>query len=315
LENQNKIIKEENKKKVNICIGLSDLHIGNENCLFETLQYCIDKLIDELDDVNNEYDINEVYLILNGDVVSGSFVYRNQYLENQIQKNESVILTGAFLLHEIIEEIEEMIEKSVKVFMTIGNHEGSYTPHPENFVVGISRRLCSYGHDSRYASGYLILNIAHNLGIGNYNVCAFHSWGGADYSSASPSVIREMTRAHSQLAIYKGIIIQRFLLGHTHWLEVDRSVLGIRFDVTGGFQKWDKTISNRESGLLYYMIDEEGEFEVNKISGLKKQLEEERGQDLHTKNSRYIADLIDSGMKYEIKIGLLKELVDGLELR
>jgi len=303
------------KKKVNICIGLSDIHFGHEGCLYKTFDYCINKLIDKLKEIKERYEINKTFLIMNGDVVSGSFVYRNQYLENQIQKNESIILAGAYLVHETIKKIEEAIKIPLKIFMTIGNHEGSYTPHSENFAVGISRRLCSYGHDSRYVSNSLILNIAHGFDISDYNICAFHSWGGADYSSASPSVVREMTRAHSQLATYKKIIIQRFLLGHTHWLEIDRSALGIRWDVTGGFQKWEKTISNRESGMLYYVIDEKGEFEVHKVSGLKKQIEEESGQNLHTKNLRYVADLIDAGIRYEIDIGLLKEPEEGLEYR
>lgn len=306
--------KEEKKKKINICIGLSDLHFGHENCLYETLQYCIDKLIGELEEIKDKHEINELFLILNGDVVSGTFVYRNQYLESQVQKNETILLGGAYLVYTIVNKIEEAMGMQIKIFMTIGTHEGWYKSHPENFTVGISRRLISYGLDSRYVSEYLILNIAHGLGIDNYNVCAFHSWGSADYSAASPSVIRELTRAHSQLSTHRGIIINRFLLGHTHWLEVDRNVLGVCFDVTGGFQKW-KTVSIRECGLLYYIIDEEGNFEVNKVSGLKKQLEEEKSQNLNTKNSRYVANLIDEGIKHEIDIGLLKEPIEGLEIK
>lgn len=327
MEKIKKMVKKNNKKKINICIALSDIHFGHENCIYETFHFCVNKLIEKIEKLKNKYKINEIFLILNGDIVSGTFVYRNQYLESQVQKNESIVLAGAYLIHKIIKKIEEISKIPVKIFVTIGTHEGWYKPHPENFALGISRRLCSYGHNCRYTSNYLILNIAHGLGTGNrdmycshlieqgYNVCAFHSWGGADYSSASPSVIRELTRAHSQLATYRNIIIQRFLLSHTHWLEIDRSVLGIRFDVSGGFQKWDKTVSNRESGLLYYVIDEEGNFKVRKISGLEKQLEEEKGQNLHGKNMRYVTDLINDGIKYEISIGLLKEPVEGLELK
>ena len=301
-------------KKVNLCIGLSDIHLGHENGLYETLEYCINKLIKDINDIKNKFELNRTFMILNGDIVSGTFVYRNQYLESQIQKNESIILGGAYLIHLIIDQIEETTGMQLKVFIVTGNHEGFFRPHPENFSLGISRRLNAYGHDTRYVSNHLILNMANGLLEDTYNICAFHSWGGADYSSASPSVVREMTRAHSQLATLKNIIIQRFLLGHTHWLEVDRYVLGVRFDVTGGFQAWDKTISNRESGMLYYLLDEDGEFKVQKISGLKKQLEEET-QNLNSKNLRYIANLLDEGIKYEIEIGVLKEPEAGLELR
>lgn len=302
------------KKRINICIGLSDIHFGHEGALYETFHYCIDKLIDDLKILKDNTEINKVFLILNGDIVSGTFVYRNQYLENQVQKDEDIILAGAYLIHEIVEEFEEILEKQVKIFIVRGNHEGWYRPHPENFSVGISRRLMSYGHDSRYVSNYLILNIAQGFDIDEYNIAAFHSWGNADYSSASPSVVREMTRAHSQNAD-RGKIIQRFLISHTHWMEINRSSLGVRFDVTGGFQRWNKTISFRETGLVYYLIDDEGNFEVNGVSGLKKQFEEERNQRLHIQNLQYVADLMGSAINYEIEIALLKEPIEGLEYK
>ena len=302
------------KKKINITIGLSDLHFGHENCLYKTLQFCVAGVIKKIEMIKEEHDLNDVFIILNGDVVSGTFVYRNQYLESQIQKNETILLGGAYLVYTIIKKIEQITEIPTKVFITIGNHEGWFKPHPENFSVGIARRLSSYGINCRYVSSYLILNIAHGLEK-EYNVCALHSWGGADYSAVSPSVIRELTRAHSQLATYKRIIIDRFLVGHTHWLEIDRNVLGITVDVTGGFQLWEKTVSIRESGLVYYTFDEDGNFSVNKVSGLKKQLEESRNQGLNTKNMRYVSDLIDEGINYELEIGLLKEPIEGLELK
>lgn len=308
-----KLKKSKKMKKINICIGLSDLHFGNENCLYETLHYCIDELLTKLEKLKNEHEINNVFLILNGDIVSGTFVYRNQYLESQVQKNETIILGGAYLVYTIVEKIEELLGISIKVFITIGTHEGWFKPHPENFSVGVSRRLVSYGVDCRYAATHLLLNIAHGF-ENEYIVCAFHGWGSADYSSASPSVIRELTRAHSQVAKYRRIIIDRFLLSHTHWLELDRTVLGVTFDVTGGFQKWGKTVSTRETGLLYYIVDEDGNFEVNKVSGMKHQLIEEKAQSLNTNNLRYVYELIEEGIKHEIDIGLLKEPEEGLEL-
>lgn len=301
-------------KKINITIGLSDLHFGNENCLYETLHNCIDELINKLEKLKNTHKINNVFLILNGDIVSGTFVYRNQYLESQVQKNETIILGGSYLVYTIVKKIEEIIEIPIKIFITIGTHEGWFKPHPENFSVGISRRLVSYGLDCRYVSSHLILNIAHGF-ENEYIVCAFHSWGSADYSAVSPSVIRELTRAHSQMATLRRIIIDRFLVSHTHWLEIDRNVLGITVDVTGGFQKWGKTVSTRETGLVYYIVDEDGNFEVNKISGMKFQIQEEKSQNLNNKNLRHVYQLIDEGIKHEIDIGLLKEPEEGLEIK
>ena len=118
-----------------------------------------------------------------------------------------------------------------------------------------------------------------------------------------------------QMGRYRRIIIDRFIVGHTHWLEIDRSALGVTVDVTGGFQMWGKTVSTRESGLVFYIIDEDGEFTVNKVSGLKKQIEEEKSQGLNNKNLRTVANLLEDGIQHEIDIGLLKEPTDGLEIR
>ena len=139
----------------------------------------------------------------------------------------------------------------------------------------------------KYTAEYLILNIARGFDD-IFNILAFHGWGSADYASASPSVVRELTRAHSQLSTHKGIIIKRFIVGHSHHLEIGRSVLGVIIDVLGGFMKWKKTISQRESGILYYVYEECGDLQVHPISSITKQLEETESRWLNNKNLQYM---------------------------
>lgn len=316
---RNKMDEEEKKntsKKATLTIGISDIHFGHENCFYETFWRVIEKLIKRIEKIKRDHDLQNVFIIFNGDIVSGTFVYRNQYLENQVQKDASIITGGAYLLHLVVEQIEKAVGCHVYVFMNRGNHEGWHSPHKENFTEQISSRLNQYGHDCRYSGNKMILNIAYGLDKmeEDYIICAFHSWGGADYSSASPSVIRELTRAHSQYAINKGFIIQRFMLGHTHWLEVDREVLGIKFDVLGGFQRWDKTISTRPSGIVYYILDEDGEFIVRKIEDRKTQWKEKDEQNLNRKNLAYVSQLINDSVEFEIKLGILKDKIEKLEL-
>ena len=316
---------EKEKIKANLTLCMSDLHFGHESCLYNTFWYTLDKMISELKLIKEGYDFKNIFIILNGDMVSGTMIYRNQYLESQVQKNESIIMFGAYLLHLVIEKIESELEQHVKVFIVAGNHETGRSPLPHNFSIGLSRRLSTYNHNVRYTSYYLILNMANELfkfqeenyeiKLKDYNILAFHGWGGADYSSASPSMIREMTRIHSQFSTNKGIIIQRFLVGHTHWIETGRTVLGIKFDVCGGFMRWSKKVSSRESGMLYYIYDETEDFQVKAISGLKQQLAEEEDQGLHIANLKYVAETMEDAIDFEIDLGLLQERDEWEEKR
>lgn len=269
--------------------------------------------MEEIEMLKHRYEFINPFLILNGDIVSGTMIYRNQYLESQIQKDESIIMFGAYMMHKTIQKLEKALEMPLKIYIIHGTHEGFGRASSQNFALAISRRLASYRNDVRYSSDYCLLNLAKGFDLPDYNIMAFHGWGGADYSSASPSVVREMAKIHSEWATYKNIVIQRFLCSHSHWLEIGRSVLGIRFDVTGGFMRWTRKISFNESGILYYLYDENGEFEVKAISGLKSQLVESENQDLHVKNLKYVSNILEEAIKNEIDLGILQNMENGVE--
>ena len=93
------------KKKINIGIGISDIHFGHENCLYETYEKCIDDLIANIEELKEKNEIKNIIIILNGDIVSVTFVYRNQYLESQVQKNETILLGGAYLIHKTLKRL------------------------------------------------------------------------------------------------------------------------------------------------------------------------------------------------------------------
>lgn len=293
------------KTKSNLVIAISDAHFGHESCLYETYWHTIEKLCDEIETLENRYEWNKVFLCVVGDVVSGTQIYRNQYLESHVQKNEDVISFGSYLLHRTIKMIEETVGNTIQIFIVVGTHEGLMRAIPHNFAIGIARRLSAYNYSVRYASKYFILNLASGFDLEKYQILFYHGYGGADYSSASPSLIRELTTVHSQLSTQRGLIIQRFCVGHSHWLEIGRAVLGIRYDCLGGFMRWDKKISNRESGVLYYTYTEDGEFDVKGVSGLKFQIEESAQQGLHSLNMRYVAEQLHDAYEFEIECGIL----------
>lgn len=290
---------------------MSDLHLGHENTLYETFWYVVDRLIGEIELQKIRYDINKIFLIIVGDMVSGTGVYRNQYLQNTIDKNEAIISLGAYFIHLVIEKLEQKFGIEIETYIVLGNHEGSKKPMASNFPLAIQKRLSAYYHFARYVSIHVILNIARDLCDKEFNLCAYHGYGGADYNATSPSLVRELTRFHSQCATEKGIIINRFVHGHVHWLQIGHSVLGIVIDSLGGFQGWEQKMSWRESGLILYVINEDYELDVRGISGLKMQLEEKDNQRLHWDNMRYVASLIEDSISYELDIGILQPRQEG----
>lgn len=297
----------DNNKKTtaNLTIGISDLHLGHENFLCKTYWHTIDKLVNEISMLNSRYEWKNIFLITNGDVISGKFVYRNQHIQSHLQKDHDMIMYGSYILHLTVEKLERVLEKSIKIYIVIGNHEGKAN-QAHNFSVSIAHRLKAYGHNTLYASRYLIKNIADGFNVPDFNICAYHSFGNADYSSQSPSAIREFTRWHSQLAMYKRVIIQRFLVSHTHLLEYGRDVLGIIFDSLGGFMLWEKRMSFRKSGLIYYIFDENEEFSVRGVSGVHKQIKEMENKYLNIDNMKYVSDKMREAIQFEIELGLLQ---------
>lgn len=301
------MIQMSNNNEANLCIGLSDLHFGSENCLYQTLDYTVGKMCKEIDMLNQRYNFNNVFICWVGDIVSGSHIYRNQFLESHMQKNEDIITFGAYMLHNIIRRLEDVLNIPTKNFIVVGTHEGLRKPLPHNYALGVARRLAQYGTEVKYGSKYYIVNIASGISKEPYNTLIYHGFGHSDYSSASPTLIRDLTGFHSQLATRKGIIVNRFLIGHSHHLEPNRTVIGIRFDCLGGFQKWPLKLSQHESGMLYYIYTEEDGCEVKALSGLKKQMEEEQDQGLHITNMRYVADMLLEAYDFELEKGILKK--------
>jgi hypothetical protein len=266
----------------------------------------VNKLIENLEFEKEKYNIENVFIVLNGDIVSGRMIYRNQYIESHLQKNESIIMFGSYLIHKTIDKITKKLDKPPQVFIIAGNHEIGRRPQPQNFSVAISRRLNTYGHYTKYKGMRNILNIAKDLGVPEYNLCSFHGWGGSDYTSASYSMIRDMTAFQTQKAMYENIIIHRFLVSHTHWLEVGRSALGVEFDVLGGFQLWKQKNAIRPSGLIYYVYTEDG-IKANCIKGIRKQIEEIKSKRLNTNNMIFVAQTMQDAFDFECDKGLIRK--------
>jgi len=235
-----------NNKKLNATLTLvfSDLHLGHSDFLPNTFYSCIENVKRVLKTLKKKFNIKRFILVGNGDLVSGREVYRFQVLQNLLQRGHWQVFLAEKILKELIDDLNSIIPIS-SVYLCKGTHESL----SENYLLYLKKALLSLGIDTHYLSHAKILNIAEP--IGNYNVLFTHGKGKSDYYPISYAMIRDLWKTISG---YKSrdIPIERVCVGHSHWLTTNLILEGIVLDETGGFQRWEYTISQRPCGMILY---------------------------------------------------------------
>lgn len=246
------ILGRKDKPKATLTLVVSDLHAGDSDFLPGTFQSCIENTKKLLRHLTDRFVIENFILVLNGDIVSGRDVYRYQQLRNIIQRGHWQVELATQITREMIASLNE-IKPIDKTFVLKGNHENL----GENYMI----YLTNYLPNTWYTGHYKVLNIAHP--IGNYNVLFTHGFGRSEYYPVGYGVVRDCWKAFNQYRT-KGVQIEEICVGHTHWLQPRLYLEGLTFNVTGGFQRWEKTISQRPSGFLL-LLHTEGETSVTGI--------------------------------------------------
>ncbi len=282
------------KKNITLTICLSDLHLGHEAHLPDTYWSTIENLKRSLMVLKEKYNIKSLRLICNGDLVSGTDVYRFQELNNLVQRGHWMVFLAERVIKKTIEDIEQIIPID-KVFLIKGNHEN----RGNNYNLYLRKAL---GNKSIYSSKGVVLDIGNP--IGNFNVFFTHGSGGNSYFPVSLTFIRDLWKV---LADYKsqGIIIERVVSGHTHWLAPDIPTEGMNISVTGGFQKWEYSIAQRPCGLLLLMYCDD-ECSVIPIRPDEKIEQDEKcDASLEYKNMGYYAKILREHLQlYESNQGV-----------
>lgn len=245
-------IESDTKPEATLTLVVSDLHIGDSDFLPDTFMSCVDKTKRLVKYLNDQFDIKNFLLVLNGDIVSGRDVYRYQRLRTLVQRGHWQVELATQITRELVNAISNA-RPIDKTFVLKGNHESL----GENYMI----YLTNYLPNTWYAGHYKVLNIAHP--IGNYNVLFTHGFGRSEYYPVGYGVVRDCWKAFNQYRT-KGIQIEEICVAHTHWLQPRLYLEGLTFNVTGGFQRWEKTISQRPSGFLL-MIHTQGETSVTGV--------------------------------------------------
>ena len=225
---------------------MSDTHLGDTDHLPETFWSTIYNLREILNVLNKQFKIPHINIVLNGDLVCGKDVFRNQQFRTLVTRGHWQVALAEMILKDTFNEIEEVLPIK-NIYFLKGTHEAQ----GENYPMYLKRAFPK----SMYAGHHLILNIGEDLG--QYNILITHGYGSSEYYPISYGLVRDMWKAISQ---YKkeGVPIERVCIGHYHWLNVEQNFESFILDCTGGFQRWEFTVSQRPSGaLLYFFFDGE----------------------------------------------------------
>jgi len=228
-----------------LTLVFSDLHVGDSDFLPDTYYNCVSKLLHILEVLKKKFNIVKFILIGNGDLVSGREVYKYQFLRNLLPRGHWQVFTVEIILKELVDKINSIVPVS-SIYLCKGTHESV----SENYLLYLKKALLSLDIDAHYLSHAKVLNIAEP--ISKYNVLFTHGYGRSDYYPVSYAMIRDLWKTISQFRTKK-IPIERICLGHSHWLTTNLLLEGLLIDVTGGFQRWEHTISQRPSGMLLYL--------------------------------------------------------------
>jgi len=229
-------------KKAVLTLVISDLHLGHSDFLPDTFYSAIETLKKILKILKKKFEIVDLKVVLNGDIVSGREVYPMQHLSNLLPRGHWQVFLAEIILKEVFDEISKIVKIST-IYMIKGTHENL----AENYILYLKRALQGNGYDVFYLSKGCTINIA--CPIGEYNVFFTHGKGRSDYYPVPLVMIREMWKIKAE----SEVPIERFCMGHTHFLCPNLELEGIKIDVTGGFQRWEKSHCQRPCGMLLYL--------------------------------------------------------------
>ena len=214
----------------------SDHHFHNAGHLIQAFKSVTSKACEAIRRFQPRHFIN----CIGGDTIQGRGIYRNQHLDNVLNKREQQIAAAAWRMHEYDAELKNALPEKATIEHIIvqGNHDYSEGDSTCMEFVWAIRQL---GVNARFVGQRWIQNIADK---GFYNVLINHGYGNSMYSPSPNKLIVETQKTLIDLA-HRGYVgdktIRRVWHGHTHWRSGGTEhAPDVPFDVTGGMHRNDR---------------------------------------------------------------------------
>jgi len=125
-----------------LTIAMSDLHFFDRGFLLQTWENLKSKTCALIE----RYKPRRVVVVINGDIIGGRGIYRNQHTDNVLSTTEQQIKAGMFEIYTMHQQIEAVTDADIEYIVTQGNHDYSMgDPTAPPFVWGAERLVCPCG--------------------------------------------------------------------------------------------------------------------------------------------------------------------------
>jgi len=282
-----KLLRSKGKKDITLTLVLSDLHLGDSDHLPNIYWNTVNRVNIILDSLKQYFTVKRFRLVLNGDIVSGREIYEYQVFRNLLQRGHWQVFLAEIVIKKTIERLNIPVDE---IYLIKGTHE----PISENYLLYLKKSLKSLGYNTYYLSHSKVLDIGSP--IGHYNVLFTHGKGKSAYYPVSYELIRDLWKTVAQYRQSK-IIVERVCTSHSHWLTTNLMLEGLTIDVTGGYQRWEYSISQRPCGMIMYLFYDS---EVSSIPIRPDAIvegEEKNDASLEYKNMKYYSKMLLDHMK------------------
>lgn len=237
-------------------LAISDLHQCDADFLHDSFLSMLDRALAVLDEARPE----QLTLVIAGDLVSGTGVFRGQEVRNIINMPHWQALVGAVFVDHIISQLKDIIT-TIKVIYVKGHHDVAQFTRSELgwWVVDFLRRLANV--EAHYYSTEVIINLG-TPDCPHYAIVV-HGSGYSRFRPQSPTFQENMIRHVMDLNTQRPPEqhIRRVISGHSHWLDVGFRISewGLAFDSIGGWQRNRRlslSFTSRPTGGILYLPGE-----------------------------------------------------------
>ena len=227
-----------------------DYHFHNKGHLLN----CFESITTKTCDVIQRFAPRRFIGSIGGDVVQGRGIFKQQELENVLQRSEQQIAAAAWKFYEFDTRIKEALGDAPREWIVIqGNHDYSMGDSTCMQFVYACRFL---GVPMKFVGTRWVQNIADE---GFYNVFIQHGYGNNQSSPSPASLIKETLKTLLDLT-HKGYVgekeIKRVWHNHVHWRSGGiEQAPDVPFDVTGGLHRNDRVnIGHNQRPIGWWMF-------------------------------------------------------------
>lgn len=225
----------------------SDRHYGDRAQYISTMREATRRAIQ----VVKNFKPDTIECIENGDTVSGRDIFSHQGLQNAVQLGRDQVWLA---LHDMQQWHQALADIAPTEWVFVqGNHDEVAR---ESLVPGLVQTARMLGLAAKFGGRVHVGNFAPEGAEPHYYE-AQHGFQGSGYYANGASEIVAAMRSHIEYTLTLGKRIQRFLRGHTHWVNVGQAVAyDCVIDTTGGWHRNERMklpSAMRDTGLLVYL--------------------------------------------------------------